>query len=615
MTERRVPIWLYISIAITAALAGFSMWQRYQAEGKNHAVGLVTEIETVQLLASSQGITLEEGLKKLKEKGLTGVVLSEETIGDLVAENRLAVTPSQVTPTGFDLDLRNRVGRALTNRFGTVVAPVEPPKSGESAPDAFIGIGDLDPLLARSASIGLNPVMANQARTLNLDIIARLGNPIGATEKYVRESVKWAAENGATIFLPQGEQVLGRRDSMDALTDELEKQKMFYATPEFAKIGGDDAVVGKIPERIIRLHSAQTQELDKLSPAEAIERYGKAAAERNQRLLLLRPFTSASAQPVDSFGDFVGKVRSQIEREGYKAATPHPFEDSGVPMPIFVLISISTLPVFFWLATVFMGGKAGGLVLAGWAALGLVALLAFATALPAARGPFALLCTLAYPTMAFVLLDLSPVGIVPGYVRTSLISLVGGFCVAGLLNGLPFFVKADAFAGVKLAHFLPIGIIGLYFLSRKTNVKETLRTPMFWQQAILAIVILGGFAFMSSRTGNDNPAGVSGIELKFRALMDQFMYVRPRTKEFLIGNPAMIVALGMLASKRSYGAWVALAMMIGAIGQTSMVNTMCHLHTPLTVSLARIGVGWVLGGILGAIVWGGLSRIPARGQQ
>ena len=67
MTERRVPIWLYISIALTAALAGFSMWQRYQAEGKNHAVGLVTEIETVQLLASSQGISLEDALKKLKE--------------------------------------------------------------------------------------------------------------------------------------------------------------------------------------------------------------------------------------------------------------------------------------------------------------------------------------------------------------------------------------------------------------------------------------------------------------------------------------------------------------------------------------------------------------------
>ena len=51
---------------------------------------------------------------------------------------------------------------------------------------------------------------------------------------------------------------------------------------------------------------------------------------------------------------------------------------------------------------------------------------------------------------------------------------------------------------------------------------------------------------------------------------------------------------------------------LAAIGQTSVVNTMCHLHTPITLSLARIGVGWILGCILGWIVWGVLSRVGAQ---
>ena len=64
-----------------------------------------------------------------------------------------------------------------------------------------------------------------------------------------------------------------------------------------------------------------------------------------------------------------------------------------------------------------------------------------------------------------------------------------------------------------------------------------------WSQAGLAILILALFAFMISRTGNDNPAGVSSVELAFRSLLEKILIVRPRTKEFLIGHPAMIVAI------------------------------------------------------------------------
>jgi hypothetical protein len=44
-------------------------------------------------------------------------------------------------------------------------------------------------------------------------------------------------------------------------------------------------------------------------------------------------------------------------------------------------------------------------------------------------------------------------------------------------------------------------------------------------------------------------------------------------------------------------------LLIGAIGQTSIVNTLCHLHTPVEVSLIRILIGLILGGILGSAAW------------
>ena len=104
------------------------------------------------------------------------------------------------------------------------------------------------------------------------------------------------------------------------------------------------------------------------------------------------------------------------------------------------------------------------------------------------------------------------------------------------------------------------------------------------------------------RTGNDPGVGVSPLELKIRAIMDRVLYVRPRTKEFLVGHPAMLLALWAgLAGRRRL--WVPL-LLVGAIGQVSLLNTFCHIHTPLTLSLIRAGNGMLLGILLGAVlVW------------
>jgi VIT1/CCC1 family predicted Fe2+/Mn2+ transporter len=106
---------------------------------------------------------------------------------------------------------------------------------------------------------------------------------------------------------------------------------------------------------------------------------------------------------------------------------------------------------------------------------------------------------------------------------------------------------------------------------------------------------------MLSRTGNDGPAGVSGLELTVRSLLESVLPVRPRTNEFLIGHPLLL--LGLLWRHRTKGqAKLAPEIMIlaGFIGQASIINTFCHLHTPLQVTVIRVGVGLVLG-VVGAL--------------
>lgn len=585
-----VPIWVYASVVLTALLSLYSLSLRYRVEAKNKMVGITTDWDTIQSLAAGSGISPQEATKRLKVAGLRGIVIGETSYGEVLLD--------AITQPGPRHEMQDRFTRGFRLRF--------PNARPDSAP----------PALVRSVSIGLDQTGLAVAKKEGLFIVARLSNPMGVGESYVRGMVDWIHEDGATFFLPQGEQVLGRRLSIGALQEQLKVKNIGYCSPEFAKIGGDqnmveDAVKGLT---LIRLHSAQSQELDKLTTGGAIERYTKAVSERNQRMILVRPLSMSAPDPIGSFGELIMGISKEIAKENYELGPPHGFSESGASRPIFILIALAMGPALFWLASQFITSKT--LRIAGAAAL---LLLALACVKDQGRQIAALTAATLFPVLAFVMLDVwtkSKRNVFLLFLGVSAVSLVGGLVVGGLLNGLAFFVRADVFSGVKLAHFLPMGLIGLYFFARFVSAKDSMRSPVVWGQTILALLLMVAFGFMASRTGNDNPAGVSGVELAFRSLLEQFLVVRPRTKEFLIGHPLMVVALGLLVRHKTLGqnkgGWIALLLMVGAIGQTSMVNTMCHLHTPLTVSLTRIGVGWMMGGIIGAILWVAVRRLPAR---
>ncbi|HZH97665.1 MAG TPA: DUF5693 family protein, partial [Fimbriimonadaceae bacterium] len=595
-------------ILLCAGLSSYSLWQRHQAEGMNKAVGLVAEIETVEALGASQGLALPEALARMKAAGLNGIVLSERTVSELIAEGQLEVLEGRVikgSPAAME-----RALKGLLIRF-----PGRPPANTSASPQMAAAVMEVPISLVRGTSIGLNPEQARAVRESGMFIVGRMSNPTGVSSTTVQATLEWARQLGAIVFLPQGEQVLGRRDAINHMADTLRALGMVYASPEFVKIGGDANVVQRIPDLTVRLHSAQTQELDKLPLSEAIDRYVRAARERNQRVLLLRPVSFAAEQPLESFGSFVGKVKARLETEGMEIKAPHGFAQPDAPRWVFLVLALAAVPVIVWTAFALTNDRR-------WAvAAALVSLLLAGACFGDLGRPYmALLAATMFPIAAFVMLDRRDGrNWAVEFILVALVCLVGGMVLAGLLNGLPYFIRAEQFPGVKLAHFGPIGVIGLYFFWRLSQARESLKSPILWSQAVIGLIILVAFVLMATRTGNDNPAAVSGVELKFRSLMDNLLFVRPRTKEFLIGHPLLILGIGMLIRYRQQrrpwsemGGWIALLLMAGSIGVTSIVNTMAHLHTSLPISFARIGVGLVLGGILGAVLLTATRRFEAR---
>jgi hypothetical protein len=616
MKRPTLPVWLLPSIALTVALSAYSIAKRHSVESRNKAVMISVDFDTVESLAASNGTPIHEALENLKAQGVTAIVLGEENVSDLISDgyatvtgNELTLRQDRVVSSSKAIEaLADRVRRGLEARFRGAKVVVG---SGEG--QSAIRLEFASPNLIRQTSIGINPSVAQLVSQSGLSIVCRMSNPPGVSSAYVATTIDWAKESGATYFLPQGDQVLGRREALDTLVESIRQHGMLYATPEFAKIGGDANVVGSAPEIVVRLHSAQTAELDKLPLSEAIDRYAKAARERNMRVLLVRPISNASPDPLASFADFVKKINDEVRREGGDMGAARPFEDSAVPMPLVLLIALSTVPIAYFVATSLVKDKA--------VAIGLTVvfgLLCLASVTGMGRSLAALGIAVVFPIAAFLVLDArNGKNILAEFLIVCGVSLVGGLAVAGMLNGLPFFVKAQEFRGIKVAVFLPILVLAWYWAARSTNLREAMRNPVSWGAAFLAVGVLVAVVLMNARTGNDSPAAVSDWELKFRSVLDAVLFVRPRTKSFLIGHPALIVGIGLLLWNRkrqiaSLTPWIAALLTIGAIGQTDIVNTLCHLHTPVALSLIRNLVGLIPGCIIGFAVWAWVRRYPLR---
>jgi len=618
-----LPKWLAAAILIPALLSLLSLYRRNHVEAQNKATSFAVEYESIEGLAVAQGMSVEDAIRQLKPQGMNSIVLSEETIGELISEGRITITlvgskdVKNLQPL-YSLQFtdpadRARVWRGLEIRLHGLAGSLAPragrlsSDTGGNLPLPPVGIN-----LIRSTAIGLNPQEAAMAKKEGLIVVARCSNPSGIDGKSVQETLDWANELGANVFLASGEQVLGRKDAIPITADKLKSLGMLYASAEFTKIGGDDEIVRRTPENVVRLHSAQVAELDKLSLPDAVERYAKAARERNMRILLIRPTTYGADQPLTTFGKFLGMIRDQIVHEGGALGAAKPFVEPGIPSWLPILIGISLMPLAWFTFGAFIPGKRPQQAIA--VALGVLGL---GCATHMGLHLTALLASLVFPVAAFLILDaMRPKEPLLGFVIVTLVSLAGGLCIVGMLNGLRYYVVADAFTGVKISIIVPILIVGLIFVQRLLDTKETLKSPILWGTAALGVTIAVVLMIMVARTGNDSEVGASSGEIFFRNYLDRVLPVRPRTKEFMIGHPLLIIGIGMLShitrnpkQLTKLGGWTALCLMVGAMGQTDIVNTLTHLHIPVALSLLRIVLGAILGCIIGFGLWMVVKRL------
>lgn len=130
------------------------------------------------------------------------------------------------------------------------------------------------------------------------------------------------------------------------------------------------------------------------------------------------------------------------------------------------------------------------------------------------------------------------------------------------------------------------------------SVEGLLEKPLLWRDLFVALLIAFGGLIYLTRTGNYPIIPVSGLEIRIRDLLEGLFVIRPRFKTFLIGHPLLFIGIGLSLRDRKY-LWI---LVLGLIGQITILNTFSHLHTPLRVSLIRTIMELVLGNLIGLIV-------------
>jgi hypothetical protein len=658
----------YTALAVCAVLgigASFVILAlRYQVERAYHTVEITADGDDWATLARRDGVDLGTLYSALHERGVRGVALYAASLRRLSDRGMISyMTGTDVlnaVRTGalggplLDLARQGRIHPNSTYVLGdpAVLRLVQRGFADQLGADHAVlreGSGPVLEIAARGqevedASLGVPPgaiqalhehELAAELRVLNFHYVAP-----GGLDGFFSD-LRDAGQAFTLIF--DRDQVLGYDALIPDVAAEIKQSGFTFGRIEAftatRKQKGEDGLTQLVTPRMIRVFSMTPQELATSTPADARDKFVLAARERNVRILYVRPFlsTAAGVDEMQTNLDYVQSIADELTQAGFKLGKAVPLPVLATPAPLFGLAALGTLSVTaittaeVWGALVRPIQTTGVHLAVAAGALVTVAVLALHH-VTLWRELLAFLAALAFPTLGMMWIvpgtrrahapaaAAGPVrsGLrafargVAGLWTVSLVSVVGALVMGALLSQWDFMMEVREFLGVKLAHIVPVVVLGLLLAAGDApegalwpRLRAWLRQPLLLGYGIALILIGTGVVFALGRTGNAGLPALGGLELKSRIVLQRVLIARPRTKEYLVGDPFMVLAFALAAA--GLRRWVLPAAMVGAVGQVGLVNSFSHIHTPLVYAFMRtlyaLAIGSVLGGILVALLW------------
>ena len=631
-----VYYFLIFILVVSLLASGYLAQQRIILEQANRYVEVSLDSQEIERLARYSPYSEQEILRKFREIGVSSILLREQVISDIephkawvLSGNQILINDRYRAELGNSVDTirpgynyiittDKRVHEQISKNVSRKIFNAHIPETGGNI--QFVGV-PINRAELSSIGLGFDRDFMELAVSEGYNLLVQIRNWPQSSPGAIRGVFEYLQpfEENITAVLFNDYIIPGLPDYLYLVNYGIKGLDANFAFVEpfiFNQRGARQIGLNE-PTNVVRFHAIGLSEMVNMTPQRAVDRFTLAISDRNVRAILVRFFfpmdtsnwMETNIKYLGGGDDFVGLIPA-IERGGFSIGEAQPFPYHVVSAERRMLLT-------------FIGGLgvlAGGMLLLRRLEFSKLAYLLGGAGLVIWGGAFmvepllnmaikamALGSVIVFPSLAIIsVLNDKPcdsiVKAIIKLIQTSLISLMGALIMVGLLAHLNFMLKLDQFIGVKIAHIVPIAIVVFVFYlwwdrdNLPVRIKDLLDRVITNKYLMLtgAFLVIG-FVYLT-RTGNE-AAVVSDLELAIRTFLNDLLIARPRTAEFLVGHPFMLLML-YLGYRHRYLPLLAL----GAIGQISMINTFAHVHTPLIISMIRTINGLWLGIVIGIVL-------------
>ncbi|SNX54518.1 DUF5693 family protein [Thermoanaerobacterium sp. RBIITD] len=649
---------LIILIAISVIMSVYVDVTRINVENNYNTVETVADLYNFEKLAANNENSIKDTLNMFKSNGLTGVAVPEvslerlQEIGDIFLD--------KMSDVENIYNLSNNAGNAAITEYlkglsdsekriqkDYIVVSTNNEKTYRFLKESLVRRVPSDKLktLEKSGSyafvinenmdtftkqgLGFNKDDLDMVKSLGLDLIPRIENFNGIKDSDINNYVNLLKQYNVKTVIFGGNDVLGNPEKISYAASKFKKngitigiidtpmgKKLQAGTEKFTKFDG---------YRGAKIYGLSEAETDKYDLNGIVDRWYRSIIERDVRIIYMRAkvdTTKTAAFNMNQNITMLKRINTLSEYAGLKLGIVKPMSQIHQTKLIEILISLGVIAGGILLLMLFGLKRTPSMILTiiGIVFTSLVLLSRFNDL---GVKTIALASSIIYPSLAIGYFIDGSNKIIENdgnnhfirksiviFIKTVLISLIGGLIIAAIMADSKYMLKLDYFRGVKLSFTIPVLVYIAYYCYKVWNInnlKKLLNASIkilntnikIWH--IIAVMIAGviGIIYIS-RTGNSPIVKPSGVELKFRSLLEHYLVARPRTKEFLVGYPALVLAV--YAAFKKSKVWNFILGIFASIGILSMPNTMSHVESVLTIALERTIISWVFGVIIGIIV-------------
>jgi len=649
MVENKYFKLIFYIILFIAFITSFTVTiRRFQFEASDNSVEIVMSLNEIKELSLRGGERLEDVLKRLKDEGnVTTISLEEDTLNDLVNEGRITVLQGSEIMNMYRIGHINRF--LLNNLY----------KQQKPKPDHFYIIiektADFDYIRSflnvefgadkvkrigsefilqvldekedlMNLGLGISSRNLQLVKSMDFKTVVRLKNSNRLTEKLVSQKLlSFTDISPESLIIFDGDSVLGYPTQLELISKKMVDKQLNLGVVEFFDQYGINQLSKNLYHNLKRVHSVPIDEMPNYTEQKLLNRYLRAAKERGIDLLFIHPIYKKyeSASLIDYNISFLDKLYNNLIQQGLyiNSLEQYPVKEyKPAKQWELMIISVAVFSVIILFVSYFIEFSIGQLFLTYFV---------FSISMY-----FSYLFNYGYiwnSIMAFFSATLFPcLAIISQFpqkvmnddwtnrilsmfvylIKVICICLIGAFFVVSFLSDLKYILNVNAFWGVKFSFILPILIIGLFFYlspNRITSLMFVFRrlyyAPVRTAGLLSMLFIVFFVVILILRSGNSFFLPTFGFETNFRAMLENLFFVRPRTKEFLIGYPFLFLTF-LLVDKKLNRSWIWFFNVIGSVALISLLNSFCHTHTPLEISLYRTCLGIVLGVVFTALYLG-----------